>query len=514
MNSSKQIKLGALMSYFAIVVNIVAGLVYTPWMITKIGQGNYGLYTIASSLITLFVMDFGMSAAVGRFVSVYVAKGEQDKANDFMGLVYKLYAALDGIIFVALVVAYFLIEMIYKQLTPEEVHTLKGLYIIVAVYSLVQFPFMNLNGILTAYEKFIQLKACDLFHKLFVIFTVVAALLLGFGVEALVTANALSGVLTILLKLYVIRKRTALRANFRFFDKLLLKDIFSFSIWTTVSTLMQRMIFNITPTIIAAVSVTGSVGSAVFGLASTIEGYVYTFATAINGMFMPRISRIIVSGKKDTELLPLMVKIGRLQLIITGLISVGFITFGKVFITQIWNKPDFVDSYICAVLLIVPSMFFLPMQIANTTLVVEKKVKLQAIIFIIMGVVNVALSLPLSKFFGAIGASASICVAYFIRNILMAITHHKVLHINMPSFFKQVYVKLLPHLILASAVGFVCQSLNPIPNKYLNFLTNGAVFVIFYFTIMWIHGFNNYEKELATGTIKKITRKFIKGRTD
>ena len=66
MNSSKQIKFGALMSYFAIAVNIVAGLVYTPWMITKIGQGNYGLYTIASSLITLFVMDFGMSAAVGR----------------------------------------------------------------------------------------------------------------------------------------------------------------------------------------------------------------------------------------------------------------------------------------------------------------------------------------------------------------------------------------------------------------------------------------------------------------
>ena len=291
MNSSKQIKFGALMSYFAIAVNIVAGLVYTPWMITKIGQGNYGLYTIASSLITLFVMDFGMSAAVGRFMSIYVAKGEQEKANNFMGLVYKLYAVLDGVIFVALVVAYFLIETIYKQLTPDEIHTLKGLYIIVAIYSLVQFPFMNLNGILTAYEKFIQLKACDLFHKVFIIVSVVAALLMGFGVEALVTANALSGVFTILLKLYVIRKRTALRSNFKFFDKVLLKDIFGFSVWTTVSTLMQRLIFNITPTIIAAVSVTGSVGTALFGLACTIEGYVYTFATAINGLFMPRISK-------------------------------------------------------------------------------------------------------------------------------------------------------------------------------------------------------------------------------
>lgn len=513
MNSSKQIKFGALMSYFAIAVNIVAGLVYTPWMITKIGQGNYGLYTIASSLITLFVMDFGMSAAVGRFMSIYVAKGEQEKANEFMGLVYKLYAALDAVIFAALAIAYFLIERIYKNLTPEEIHTLKGLYIIVAIYSIIQFPFMNLNGILTAYEKFIQLKACDLFHKVFIIFSVVAALLLGFGVEALVTANAVSGILTILLKLFVIRKRTSLRADFRFFDKGLLKDIFGFSVWTTVSTLMQRLIFNITPTIIAAVSVTGSVGTALFGLASTIEGYVYTFATAINGMFMPRISKIIVSGKKDEELLPLMVKVGRLQLIITGLIAVGFITFGRTFITDIWHKPDFAESYICAVLLIVPSMFYLPMQIANTTLIVENKVRLQAIIFIIMGVANVVLSLPLSKYFGAIGASASICIAYFIRNILMAFTHYKVLKINMPSFFKQVYLKLLPHLILASAVGFLCQRFNPIGNRYINFLSNGAVFVLFYFVIMWIHGFDEYEKDLALGTFKKLLSKLKKGRS-
>ena len=276
---------------------------------------------------------------------------------------------------------------------------------------------------------------------------------------------------------------------------------------------MQRLIFNITPTIIAAVSVTGSVGTALFGLASTIEGYVYTFATAINGLFMPRISKIIVSGKKDEELLPLMVKVGRLQLIITGLITVGFITFGKAFVIDIWHKPDFAESYICAVLLIVPSMFYLPMQIANTTLIVENKVKLQAIIFVVMGVANVVLSIPLSKFFGAVGASASICIAYFIRNILMTVTHYKVLKIDMLSFFKQVYLKLLPHLILASALGFVCQRFNPVPNSYISFIVNGAVFVIFYFIIMWVHGFNAYEKDLALGTVKKLVRKFKKVRS-
>ena len=64
-------------------------------------------------------------------------------------------------------------------------------------------------------------------------------------------------------------------------------------------------------------SVTGSVGVAVFGLATTVEGYVYTFSTAINGKFMPRISRIISDGKREEELMPLMIRIGRIQIMIS-----------------------------------------------------------------------------------------------------------------------------------------------------------------------------------------------------
>lgn len=98
MNSSKQIKLGALISYFAIAFNIVAGLIYTPWMISKIGQSNYGLYTLATSVISMFVMDFGMGAAVTRFLSRYNAMGDKKAVNDFLGLIYKLYLAIDAVI--------------------------------------------------------------------------------------------------------------------------------------------------------------------------------------------------------------------------------------------------------------------------------------------------------------------------------------------------------------------------------------------------------------------------------
>lgn len=507
MSSSKQIKLGALMSYFTIAFNMVAGLIYTPWMIEQIGQSNYGLYTLATSLITLFVMDFGMSAAVSRFVSKYNAAGDQKAVNNFLGIVYKLYFCIDAVIFTALIIVSFFIENIYDNLTATEVETFKILYVIVGLFSVISFPFTNLNGVLTAYERFVDLKIADLLHKVFIIIAMVIALLLGYGVYALVIVNAVAGLLTILVKLIIIRKKTAVKVNLKYRNTKILKEIFGFSAWTTIASLAQRLIFNITPSIIAAVSVTGSVGVAIFGLGQTIEGYVYTFATAINGMFMPRISKIVHDGKRETDLMPLMIRIGRLQCMIIGILVIGFMALGKSFIVDIWNKPTFSQSYICAMLLIIPSFFYLPMQIAHTTLIVENKVKLQAYVFMGMGILNACLSLILSKYFGAIGASFSIFIAYMVRTITMVIIYKIVLKLDMVRFFKETFLKITPYLVITFLVGFAMEQFNPLSHGFLRFAINGAVLVGCFGVLMLVKGFNQYERNLVTGIFKKLLRK-------
>ncbi len=507
MNSSKQLKLGALLSYFTIAFNMVAGLIYTPWMITQIGQNNYGLYTLATSLITMFVMDFGMSAAFTRFASKYKAEGNIKAIENLMGIVYKLYLLIDGIIFTALLVVSFFINSIYDNLTPPELQTFKVLYLIVSIFSVISFPFTHVGGVLVAYEKFIIIKLADLFHKVFIVVAMVVALLMGFGVYALVTVNAVSGILTTLIKLVAIRKKTPVRANLKFYDKGMLKEIFGFSLWTTIASLAQRMIFNITPSIIVAVSATGAIGSAIFGLACTIEGYVYTFANAINGMFMPRISKIVHEGKKNTELMELMIRVGRIQCLIIGALTTGFIVLGKSFIIDIWNKPDFSESYLCAMFIIIPSFFFLPMQIANTTLIVENKVKANAFVFIIMGVLNVVLSSILSKYYGALGASISIFVAYMVRTGLLVVLYVKSLHLDMWRFFKETFLKIIPLLFVVMGAGFLIEKYNPLNAGFVRFGINGVSFVAIFAIVMILFFMNKYEKDLFFGVIKKVLKK-------
>lgn len=506
MVSSKQIRLGAIISYCSILFNMVSGLIYTPWMISQIGQSNYGLYTLATSVITMFVMDFGMSSAVSRFISKYRAEGDTESVNNFLGIVYKLYITIDVVILIVITVVGLSMDKLYANLMPEELEVFKVLFVIVGIYSLISFPFTNLTGILNSYEKFIQLKIIGFLHKVFAIVAVVVCLLLGYGIYALVIVNVVAGLLEIVLKIIVIKRKTPIKVNLKFWNKNVLKEIFGFSLWTTIGALAHRLIFNITPSIIVAVSITGVVGVSVFGLAQTVEGYIFTFATAINGMFMPRISRIVYEGKKEEELMPLMIRIGRLQCLIIGLLVTGFIALGQSFIIDIWNKPDFAQSYFCAIFLILPSFFYLPMQIANTTLIVENKVKLQAYVFIVMGLVNLCLSIILSKFFGALGASLSIFVAYMLRTVLLAVIYKRVLKLDMRRFFKETFFQLTPTMLITMIAGLALEYFNPMSHGYLRFLVNGIIFVTLFIILMYFR-LNDYEKNLFFGKIKKLVKR-------
>ena len=169
MDSSSQIKTGAILSYISIGINVLSGLIYTPWMIHSIGKEDYGLFTLALSVISLFVFDFGLSSAVTRFVSNYLAENRQDKVNNCLGLVYRLYFIIDIFLFLLLSGVYLFIPGIYKELTPEEIEKFKVIYIMAASFSVVSLPFIPVNGILTANEKFTQIKLCDILHKVLVV---------------------------------------------------------------------------------------------------------------------------------------------------------------------------------------------------------------------------------------------------------------------------------------------------------------------------------------------------------
>ena len=498
MNSSQQIKLGAIMSYVAIGINIVSGLVYTPWMIRSIGRENFGLYTLALSVITLFVFDFGLSAAVTRFIAKYLAEGRQDKANNCLGLVYRLYLAIDLVLLAVLAILYFFIPQIYKELTPEEIDKFKIIYVMVSVYSVLSFPFIPVNGVLTAHEKFVQLKMCDVAHKLMIVGAMTVCLLLGYGLYALVIVNVTSGLLTIVLKLWVIYFRTPQRINYGYYNRTEFGQVVSYSGWVTVMQVAQRFIFNIAPSILGYFS--GSASIAILGIAMTIEGYTYTFSSAINGMFLPRVTRIVTHD--SNELLPLMVRVGRVQILIIGAIILGFICLGQDFI-QLWVGEKFSASYLCAVLIVLPSLLKLPQEIGVQTIYAMDRVRHLAIVYVGMAILNIILAISLAPSLGALGISISVCIAYLFRTMGLDFIFWRELHIDVLTFFRKAFVPLLPPLVLVLIIDIMVVYYNPLALSWFSFVLESLVFIVIYSCIMWIGGMNQYEKDLVYAPLRK-----------
>lgn len=523
-HKKSQLKLGALINYFAIGFNVIAGIIYTPWMIEQIGRNDYGLYTLANSVIAMFLMDFGLSSATGRYVAKYRARGETEELNKFLNIIYRLYILIDAIIFIALIIVFFCSELIYHNLTAEELVKFKVVYCIAGLYSLISFPCVTFNGILNAFEEFLPLKISDLLQKILAILFTVIALYNGLGLYALVTVNATCGLVAILIKFFYVRKNTKIKSvkleskeQRRFF-----KEIFTFSWWATVCTLSYRLIFNISPTLIGLVMTNAAEAISVFGIITTIEGYFHIITTAIDGMFISRITRLLNKENWKDELNKFAVLIGRFQFGLNGLLVVAFLLVGKEFI-RLWVGDEFIEAYLSIVFIVVPSLFYNALHILHTVISVRNLIKYQAYIQISAGICNVIGTLILCYFFGVVGASFSIGIAFIVRIALMLWFSSKKVGLDVKYFFKMCYLKMCIPIVVSLGLGFVLvTSLDFVPlisesaaiseflsklpfgsvetvTRWFAWVLEAAIVSLIYILSVWFFGLKSSERKSILG---------------
>lgn len=485
-----QLKIGAILSYLTIAFNIAAGLLYTPWMIEQIGQSDYGLHTLANSLITLVLVDFGLGAATSRFIAKYRVENDATAAQRFLSAVYKLYFLLDVVILISLLIVYCFVDKIYVNLSSAELEKFKVVFCIAGFYSLVSFPCANFQGVLIAYEQYIPLKVSSLISKIGTVAFTVFALMQGMGLYALVIVNATWGLISIMFQYIYVRK--CIKFGFVKNTATEYREIFTFSLWTTVSAIASRLVFNITPTIIGITVTAATSAIAVFGIVTTIEGYFFTITTAINGMFLPRITKIIQDDDDGAKLTSLSVKLGRYQFALNGLMILGFFLIGKEFILM-WMGETYIDAYYGILLVILPGLFYNALQVPVTTLVVMNLVNYQAWVQIATGVCNVILSFVFSYYWGVIGSALSICLSYILRTILILIVIRRKTKISLKTFVNNTYLKMsLP--ILVSLI--VCIPLNQymLVTSWMTFCMKGMLIVAVYAVTLLIIGLTRDER--------------------
>lgn len=76
-------------------------------MIREIGMSDYGIYSLIVSFLSYFLLDFGLSEAISRFISKFRAKGDNREIDKMFSVTTIVYAFLSLLIGLVLFVIYF-----------------------------------------------------------------------------------------------------------------------------------------------------------------------------------------------------------------------------------------------------------------------------------------------------------------------------------------------------------------------------------------------------------------------
>lgn len=499
--AERQIAFGGILSYLLIILNIFLGLIYIPWIVNTIGNSSYGLYTLATSLIALFLYDLGMSSAVTRFIANYRVENKVRCINEIVCIALKVYAGIILIIAVILGITFFYLDDIYINLTSNEISTLKIVFLIASIFVVLSFPVNVFNGILSAYEKYVAIKCADLLNRVLTTMFTIVALYNGGGVITLVFINGFFNFITLIVKVIATRVLTPVKFfNYNSEKSIKYRDVFSFTSWITINSLAQQMVFNFIPSILAITLNTFSI--TLFSFARVIEGHVYTISDAINGLFLPSVSRIVVGSNNDAKgVLPLMIKIGRLNLSIMGLLLLGFTVLGREFVS-LWLGDMYYDVYYCALVICWPYILFSTQQIAFNSLIVLNKIKYVAICNLFLGIFNLLLAFYMSSLYGVLGVSISIGMVFLVRLIVNNYIYNRILKINIKEFFIKTYKRFSLCCVLTIFLYFsIIQIFDEIKIiAIFHFVIKCITLSIVYILLIWVVYLKTGEKE----AVKKI----------
>lgn len=517
MTSEKNIKLGTVLSYITIVTEVALSLIYTPWMLSIIGADNYYLFTLGTSLIAMFAIDFALGSAVTRFIVNYRTEKQFEQINDFLGMIYRLYFFIDFFIFILLVAVFYYLDVIYSGLTAAQLHSFKMVYGILGLTTLITFPGTPLNGIMNAYENFIALKACGLIQKLLTVAFVFIILFLGerlswaseYCLFGLVTVTCFWNVFFVLVKIIIVRRTDKIKSNLKYFNKFIFSEIFKFSFWVLVMQLADRLFVLVTPSIFAIVSNTDN--GAIYSLAVQLEAYAYTVACAINGMFIGKVSRLLYQHNKD-GITRLMIFVGKFQMYFLGMITCSFFVIGKDFI-RIWAGPGLLKLqfihfeqsldliYFGTLLLFCVMCFSKTQSIAENVILIKGEIKTPAIIYVFTGITYIISTFISTKYYGVWGTFITLTAMVLFRTILLDVYYTVCINMNIIDFFRKCYIPVIAPMFLTLGIGmgtyFLC------PQGIWNLVSVLTVVFIVYSLFYWRLSISGSEKNIIYSIFKK-----------
>lgn len=500
--SVNQLKAGAFLSYLSIGLNNIIGLIYTPFMLRMMGQSEYGLYSLVASIVAyLTVLDLGFGNAIVRYTAKFRAEGKEQEQYEMFGMFLILYSIIGIIAFLIGLGLYFNVDRFFNAtMDTTELYKIRVMMLLMIANLAVTFPMSIWGAIITAYENFVFQKLINIIRIILNPLVMVFMLYMGYRAIGMVVVTTLFNIVTLVIYWWYCNHKLKIKVVVGKFRYGFMKEISIYSFWIFLNSIMDRIYWGTGQFILGIYS--GAAAVAVFAVAIQLQQIYMAFSSAISGVFLPKITAMFTKNNDMKEISSLFIRTGRIQYIVMAFILTGFILFGKSFVS-LWAGVDYVDAYWIAICFFVPLTVPLIQNLGITILQARNQMKFRSLLYVLIAILSLIISIPLSKMYGGVGCAIGIALALVLGQIIvMNIYYYMRVDIDIILFWKEIAKMSITPLIVGGGCFIFLKNIEIITALELAFYI--MIFAIIYLPAFWFVSMNSYEKKIFSSSIKKI----------
>lgn len=489
-------KKGVIFSYVLMVFESLSSIFFTPYLIRCLGSSEYGIYGLVASVTAyLYLLDLGVGNAIIRYMAKYRFGGNRKAERNLMATTMVFYGIIAAVvIIIGLILNFFLPQIFGKGLSEQELVLAGKMLQITVLTAAVSLFFSPISKTLIAYEKFALSKCIDIVKVVMRVGLCCVALALGGKGIAIVSINLLAtagvGIFSMIYtfaKLKIIPRFKGI--NFGF-----IKEIWGYTFFIMLQMVATQINSMVDHILIGSFVSASTTYLAIYTAATQITQYFQSFGSAINGVLMPGVVKMVEDNASAKDLQAEMIKVSRLIFMFLGIVYVGFALFGQSFMA-LWAGDGYIDGYYVALIIMFPMLLSLPQAIGTQILWALNKHKIQAVIKICLAVLNIFLTYFLIQWNPTIGAAIGTAIALMLGDVLvMNIVFRRDIGISVWEYYVGTLKGILPALVVSGAIAYLFSLIGL--TGWLGLIANIAVLCAAFLALMLIFGLNKEERNM------------------
>jgi len=231
----------AMSNWLPLVVNTAIGLLLTPFLLSQLGERDYGVWVLVNSLVGYYgLLRMGVDTSIMRFLPFYAGKHDQRAATEVVNTALGMFSFVGVAILLLSMVAAGPISRFYgggRQLGL--------LVLLMGVVGALECPYRVVDAALRAEERWRSANLIAVTTAILRAGAIVACAWLGYRLIGMGYATTVVTLVTLALATGVFLKvSTSIRLGFSMFSWCRLPEMLSFGALTTVTTLVYGLVFQ------------------------------------------------------------------------------------------------------------------------------------------------------------------------------------------------------------------------------------------------------------------------------